>query len=74
MADAVGRVGFVGVGRMGAAMAVRLGEAGADVVALYNRTRAKAADVATRAPDRPGVSAAALTGAASRRRPAGSPR
>jgi 3-hydroxyisobutyrate dehydrogenase-like beta-hydroxyacid dehydrogenase len=42
------RVAVVGTGRMGAAMAVRLGEAGADVVALYNRTRAKATDVAAR--------------------------
>ncbi|NDL56255.1 NAD(P)-dependent oxidoreductase [Phytoactinopolyspora mesophila] len=42
------RVAVVGTGRMGAAMAVRLGETGSDVVALYNRTRAKADAVAAR--------------------------
>lgn len=41
------RVAIVGTGRMGSAMAVRLGEAGADLV-CHNRTRAKAEKVAER--------------------------
>jgi 3-hydroxyisobutyrate dehydrogenase-like beta-hydroxyacid dehydrogenase len=44
MADGAGpgiRVGWIGTGRMGAAMVSRLLAAGADV-AVYNRTRAKA--------------------------------
>ena len=35
------RIGWIGTGRMGAALVIRLLEAGADV-AVYNRTRAKA--------------------------------
>ncbi|NEE02387.1 NAD(P)-dependent oxidoreductase [Phytoactinopolyspora halotolerans] len=46
MTGAVSRVAVVGTGRMGAAMAVRLSERGHDVVALFNRTRAKADAVA----------------------------
>ena len=41
----VGTVGWVGTGRMGAAMATRLARAGADL-AVWNRTRAKAAPLA----------------------------
>jgi 3-hydroxyisobutyrate dehydrogenase-like beta-hydroxyacid dehydrogenase len=41
----LGTVGWVGTGRMGAAMAARLGRAGADL-AVWNRTRAKAEKLA----------------------------
>jgi 3-hydroxyisobutyrate dehydrogenase-like beta-hydroxyacid dehydrogenase len=44
VADA-GSVGWIGTGRMGAAMATRLAKAGADVV-VWNRTRAKAEPLA----------------------------
>jgi 3-hydroxyisobutyrate dehydrogenase-like beta-hydroxyacid dehydrogenase len=44
VADA-GSVGWIGTGRMGAAMATRLAEAGADL-AVWNRTRAKAEPLA----------------------------
>ena len=42
---AAGTVGWIGTGRMGAAMATRLAEAGADL-AVWNRTRAKAEPLA----------------------------
>ena len=41
------RIGFVGVGRMGANMARRLKDRGETIVALYDRDRARAADLAT---------------------------
>src|SRR5689334_7403387 len=45
MSDLTQRVGWIGAGRMGMAMATRLAKAGCDL-AVYNRTRAKAEPLA----------------------------
>jgi 3-hydroxyisobutyrate dehydrogenase-like beta-hydroxyacid dehydrogenase len=45
MADESARVGWIGIGRMGYAMAERLGKAGADLT-VWNRTRSKAEPLA----------------------------
>ena len=47
MSEAGPRIGWIGVGRMGFALAGRLLDAGHDV-AVYNRTRAKAEPLAER--------------------------
>lgn len=59
-AQAKQRIGFIGLGNMGAGMASRLAEGGYDVT-VYNRTRSKSEEVATvgaRVADSPGDAAA----------------
>ena len=45
MADARTKIGWIGIGRMGYAMAERLAKGGADLT-VWNRTRAKAEPLA----------------------------
>lgn len=47
MSQSTTKIGFVGVGRMGANMARRLTDQGETIVALYDRDRATATDLAT---------------------------
>ena len=46
------KIGFVGVGRMGANMARRLRDQQETIVAIYDRDQAKAADLATELEER----------------------
>jgi 3-hydroxyisobutyrate dehydrogenase len=57
------KLGWIGIGRMGFAMAERLAKAGADVT-VWNRTRAKAeplAQAARRSPTRSPISLPAIS-------------